>query len=985
MTLPSALGARFAAALTLIGLGVPCLALSPHKLITQYSRNTWNQEQGLPQDTVQAIAQTVDGYLWLGTAEGLVRFDGYEFVVFDKEHDPLPSNSITALAAMADGSLWIGTPSGLVHYREGRFTTFTTREGLPDLAIAELYSGHSGVLWIVAGLHLVRLHSGHFETYSPGRDIPLTSVRAVCEDRTGELWVGGFGGIAKLVGGKFETVVPGIALREHMISAMIADRGNNLWIAGSQGVFVRSAAGALRRYNSKSGLPDNLVRALREDRDGNIWAGTNGGIARFEGGRFTAPACSESQPREVVLSLFEDREGDLWAGGNNGLTRFRDDIFTVYGKNEGFPSDLPNAVFEDRAGRIWAGFLDRGLLLLSGRGSPRLFSTRDGLASDEVFAVREALGGDLLISTRKGLTRVHRGAFSTYLVRDPLERRTVYDAVQDGRGRLWLAMPGGLGELVGRRFHVAVPGGPLLSSAFGVLCAGKDDTIWAGTLGKGLWSVRHGAARQFTTADGLASNGIRSLFEDSDGVLWIGTFGGGLNALRNGKFEAFTAKDGLLSNNVNHVIDAGEYLWLSTTRGICRLEKSQLRDFAAHRTPRLTPVNYGVEDGLRSAQWAPGNFVAGGGIQSSDGRLWFPTSKGLAVLAPNAKAPQLTALSVHILSIAAENRLLDLSTAAKLRPGGTRLQIRYAAIHLSAPERIEYSYRLEGLEKEWVHAAGRRSINYNNVPHGDYRFRVRAQLPDGPAGEETYSFSVSPHNYETAPFIALCILAVLAAIAAIYRLRLQRIRNAFRLVLEERLRLAREIHDTLAQGFVGISSQLEAVAMCMPKEAQTASQHLGLAQKMARYSITEARRSVMDLRASALEKEGLAAALESGARSWARESGVDVELDIVPPKLELPREMQQQLLRIAQEAVANALKHAAPSTIRVRLHAQGGKLFLRIADDGRGFEGQTVFSTSGGHFGLVGMRERAQRVGGQLRVDSKPGRGTAVEAIVPFE
>jgi signal transduction histidine kinase len=339
---------------------------------------------------------------------------------------------------------------------------------------------------------------------------------------------------------------------------------------------------------------------------------------------------------------------------------------------------------------------------------------------------------------------------------------------------------------------------------------------------------------------------------------------------------------------------------------------------------------------------------------------------------------------VHLVAMTADGLPVDLGRAARLAPGSQRIQVRYTAIHLSAPERVQYSYKLEGLDAEWVWAGGRRVIDYNSLRHGPYRFTVRAHLPGGPISQETYSFELLPQFYETAWFRLLCAALVLACAWAVFRLRVRQIRYRFALVLEERARLAREIHDTLAQGFVGISSQLDAVAMCLPDETAPARKYLDMARKMARHSLTEARRSVMDLRASVLEGQDLAAALESSTRLWTAGSGVDVDVDVSGPRTTLTEEAEQQLLRIAQEAVTNALKHAGASRIRVKLDLETRRLFLRIVDNGRGFEQQDAFSSQGGHFGLIGMRERAERLGGELRLASQPGGGTEVEVKVPL-
>ncbi len=955
-------------------------ALDPHKSLTQYSRRVWTQQDGLPQDTIRTVAQTSDGYLWIGTDEGLARFDGYEFTSFDKAHGELPSNSITALAPTADGSLWIGTPNGLTLYRDRRFRTYTTRDGLPDNSITNLSTDHAGAVWAVAGISLSRFQAGKFTNFAPGPGFPVTSARTVFEDRHHDLWVAGFSAVGRFAGGVFTEVLGEAQMGGHFITAMAEDQQDNLWLGGNYGIIVISRDGRVqRRFDSADGMPNPYVRALWCDRNGTIWVGTNEGLARFDGNRF------ERLPQDTpaqVRCLFEDREGDLWVGASTGLARFRDDLFTAYGRSEGLPSDDPNTVFQDSHGRLWVGFHDSGLMLLEG-GPRHVYTTRDGLPNNEIFSIRETGNGDLLIGAREGMARMHDGKFTRFKPSDPLARFSVFDVLEDSAGRTWLATGGGLGELVGNRYQVVIPGEPMLIAAVVTLSEDGSGGLWAGTYGKGLWHIGGGERHLYTTAEGLPSDAIRSLERDPDGTLWIGTFGGGLAAFRGGKFHSFTQKDGLLSDNVAHVVNDGKSLWLSTTRGICRVWKQQLREFSEGKRRNIDAENFGVEDGLRSAQAAAGYPVGAGACRTSDGRLWFSTSRGLAIYDPRSPRHTQMAPSVQIVDVTAEGHALNLGQPV-LSPDSDRLQFRYTGIHLSAPERIQYSYMLEGLDKQWVNAGTRRLINYNSLPHGHYRFLVRAAIPGGPVGEGAWSFTLQPHYYETAWFRAMAGAALLGLCWLIYQARLRQIRKRFALVLEERARLAREIHDTLAQGFVGISSQLDAVALSMPAEESPARKYLDMARKMARHSLTEARRSVMDLRSSVLENQDLAAALEAGTRLWTAGAPVDVTVDVTGAPVKLKEDVEQHLLRIAQEAVTNVVKHARATKIAIKLHRDTRKLRLRIVDNGRGFEHGDAFSSRDGHFGLIGMRERAERMGGELRLDSHPGEGTQVEVMVPL-
>jgi len=953
--------------------------LDPRKSLTQYTRTNWTQKDGLPEDVINAIVQTTDGYLWLGTDEGLARFDGYDFTLFTQDTSKLPSNSVTALAAGPDGSLWVGTAKGLAHYKDRQFHVYTTNEGLPDNFIAHIYVDHTGIVWTAGGGSVARLDNKKITAFVGGKDIPF-SARTVYEDRHHVVWVAGFSGLAEFVGGRFVSRVTSAELGGNLLTVLVGDNNDNLWMGGGKGIARRSADGKVTKFETREGLPDVFTRALWVDHHGSLWAGTNAGLARLGNNRFTSLADEKAGDLNVVWCLYEDREGNVWVGANTGLSRLRDDVFTSYGRSEGMPGDDPNTLFQDHLGRLWVGFHNSGLMLFSPGGN-RVFTTRDGLPSNEIFSIRERRDGNLLLGTRGGVVTMRGTAFSTYRPTDANGRTLLLDALEDSSGNLWLATQSGLAQLRDDKLRIVVPGGPFIVDLAVVLAAGSDGAIWAGTSGRGLWRIQGETKRQFTTADGLSSDQIHSLYQDRDGTLWIATFGGGLNAFRRGNFVHFAARDGLPSDNISHITDDGESLWLSTTRGICRVSKQQLRDFSDGKIKKLQPTNYGVEDGLRSAQLSFG-YIAGGGSRTSDGRVWFPTTRGIAVIDPHERQQSGPAPTVFLVDGAVDGKAVDFSKSPQLQPGSDRIQIRYSAIHLSAPERIQYSHKLEGLDQNWVQAGGRREINYNSLAHGKYRFLVRAELPGGLATENAYAFELLPEFYETTWFRLLSAVALVGGAWGIYQLRLRRLRHWFALVLEERARLAREIHDTLAQGFIGISSQLDAVAMALPEDLNQASQDLALAQRMARYGITEARRSVVDLRASVLEGQNLGAALHSGAQIWTAGSGVDVDVDVSGAQDPIPDEAERHLLRIAQEAVTNAVKHAGASKIWVSLQIDSPNLCLRIIDNGSGFELQDAFSSAGGHFGLIGMRERAERLGGDLQVATHPGGGTKVEVKV---
>lgn len=968
-------------------------ALDPSRRVTQSIHRIWNQEDGLPQDTVRALAQTPDGYLWIGTDEGLARFDGYEFTPFSRRSGALPSNPVAALTVANDGALWVSTPAGLVRYKDGVFHTLTRNDGLPVSSVTSLTAEivrskqqRTGKVWVVAGDTVCEVQAGRareaeFEPASAHRNARVVSVAP-----DGALWVAGFQGVFRVDGKHARVVVPAAKLRGSMATALRIDTDGTAWVGLSDGLLSVSPDGTKTvRYRTREGLPDDFVRALLRDRHGALWAGTNGGLARFEHGRFAGVTGGSNAEQDWVRSLFEDREGNLWVGTNTGLNSYHDGRFTLYSRQEGLPGDKPTVVHQDRAGAVWIGFHDRGLFRF--RPAPSVhYTTTNGLPSNEIFSIRDAADGALLVGTREGAVVIENGQIRRLPVPDPLHRRIVLDALEDRSGQTWAASPGGLIRFErGRGVRVA-GGGPTGNEGIIALAETPDGAVWAASYGGDLWEIRGRRITHYGTADGLPAEQFRSLSTGRDGTLWIGTVGGGLVWRRNGRFYHCGASEGLPSDNIAIIVEdrAGD-IWLGTTQGICHVTKASLDTFTAGQAKKIRADLLGVSDGLRSAQCAPA-FASGSGELTSDGWLWFPTAQGLALLNPAAPAPERMAPSLVISLSEFDGKVSDLLQERQFGPGDGRAIFRYTGIHLRAPDAVRYMFRLDHVDRDWVNSGTRRTAGYSNLSPGRYLFHVRAEA-GGRLSETQYAFLVRPHYYQTAWFACLCGVALLGVLWGVWQLRLQRLRARFQLVLNERARLARELHDTLAQDFVGLSTLLDAASMRLAEDASSARQYLDLARKMVRHSLTEARRSVMDLRAAVLQGQSLSEALRSAAPLWVAGSRLKVWVEADGEAAKLPDEEEQHLLRVAQEALHNAAHHSKGNNAWVRLsytQANGGvQVRLGVRDDGQGFDPQGTFDPAAGHFGILGMQERAERIGGTFRLESRPGGGTLVEVSAP--
>lgn len=972
----------------LVLIGVPVAgAERPSKLLSQYSHSVWTQVQGLPQDSARQVVQSQDGALWIGTDEGLARFDGFEFQLFSKGEGQLPSPSVTALAAASDGSIWIGTAVGLTRYHKGVFKTYTVQNGLPDNGIASLSDDHAGGLWIAAGLWLSHFRDGKFTNFKLDDAMPGGAVRSVEAESADSVWVAGYGAVGRFRNNHFERIVEGGEFDGQVALSLSRTRAGDLLLSGTSGLYVLSPDGKRRRYTSSDGLPDTLVRAAMEDHHGYLWVGTNSGLARITDHGVETLNDDALRPHDWVWSILEDRESCVWVGTNSGLHRFCDEPLTVYTKHEGLPGDQPTAVAQDRRGRIWVGFHDNGL----GYYEKDVFKRFTDLPSQEVFTIAETQDGDLLVGTRAGASRVHGNHLITYTPTDALNRHGVFAVLEDERQRVLMGTNSGVLRIDKNMRSPAeslIPGGTLFSDAVVALALDAKSGFWAGTYGHGLWHWTEHGTHRYTLAEGLPSDQIRSVDVDPDGTLWIGTFGAGLVVRRQDKFYHFDSSSGLPSDNVSYIIDDQHgSLWLATTRGLALVPKADL--LRAIRAPgsALRIRLFGVGEGLKTAQCAPGYPTAGGGVRTNDNRLWFPTAYGLAVTRPEELQQRPSPPQAVMAEMVVDGRRINLSSDIVLPPSSQRIEFHYSALRLSAPESIRFQYLLEGLDKNWIDAGRRRVADYNSLRYGRYRFHIRALDASGSAigRESSVDFYREPHIYETWWFYAFLVLSVAGLAWMLYQWRMQQIRHGFTLVLAERARLAREIHDTLAQGFVGISSQLDAVAMLLPRDPERATRILDLARKMTQYSLKEARRSVMDLRAEALVDRNLPEALESTVKMMTAGRSVQAHVEfagVMPP---LAKDAEQQVLRIAQEAVANALKHSGAAEVRVRLEGSPQQLNLTVADNGQGFAHENAFQSAGGHFGLLGMRERAGQIGGHLELVSEPGHGTKVSLSVPIQ
>jgi signal transduction histidine kinase/ligand-binding sensor domain-containing protein len=965
--------------------------LDPERPAGEFARRAWQTDSGLPQNTVHSIAQTPDGYIWVATEEGLARFDGLSFKVFDRQNTPaLKSNDVRALLVGSKGGhLWVCTAAGVTLLYADKWRTFTTADGLAGDDVAAAYEDRTGAVWFATSAGLSRWKEGKFTSFTTKDGLAGGGVLAVAEDTgdpAGNVWVGTDSGLSRFREGRFESFGAAEGLPPGGVSAIARGEDGCLWLGTPSGLACLRGEG-VRTYTTADGLPADRVTSLREGSGGDLWVGTAAGLARMRGGRFeTFEGEDDGLSDGIILSIFEDAEGSLWVGTESeGLTQLKDRKFTTYTTREGLASDLVKSIYEDRQGGVWVGTYGGGLSLLKD-GRVRNFTTEQGLPSNIVLSLAEGADGALWVGTPDGLSRLRDGRFTTYTSAEGLPNDFVRSIYADRAGALWVGTRGGLARMRGEEFETYTTAEGLPDNFVGTIYEDANGVLWVGTLG-GLSRFEGGSFKTYTTREGLSDNVVISIHGDGEGRLWIGTNGGGLNLFKDGRFTPFTTRDGLPNDTIYRVLEDGRRrLWMSCNKGVFRLDKSELEEFAAGRRRALNPVVYGTADGMRTRE------CSGGGHPSAwrdrQGRLWFSTIKGVAAIDPEHTPTNRHPPPTVVEQVLVDGEAVAASPDLSLPPGRSRFDFYYAGLSFVAPEKVRYRYMLEGFDRDWVDGGDRRVAYYTNLGPGEYNFKVIASNNDGVWSSQpaTFRFRLRPHFYRTYWFYALAAVCFGLLGWQLYALRLRQVRERYAAVLQERNRIAREIHDNLAQEILGISVQLEIVARTMASAPDAARKHLDRARALVRSSVAEARRYVWDLRSQSLDERDLPAALAEMTRRLTAEGGVQTQFSVGGTFRPLPPQVENNLLRIGQEAVGNAVRHAQAKNLSVSLDFGAREVRLEVKDDGRGFDPAAYNDGGrGGHFGLVGMRERAEQMGGTAAVNSAPGAGTEVTVRVPIE
>ena len=982
----------------------------------------WQKDPGLPQGPVRALAQTAEGYLWVGSDEGLARFDGLRFVPLGAR-EGLESGPITALLGDSRGALWIGSAeNGLSCWQSNRLTRITTREGLPTNSITALAEDAAGRIWVGTQAGLKVWQNGQWVTLKGAESFQGQRITTLFGDWQGRMWIG-VKGVGVFHFAK-DTLTPlmGDATEELLKDShcLLMDQAGRLWIGAGDDLVLCQEGAHWHHYRIPRQQARGCISALAEEPDGTVWAGSaGGGLVQLKDGRPIALPASSGLAGSLINALLTDSEGGLWAGTDAGLNRLRRKSLFTLSQSEGLGFGAAQGLAEVVPGVVWVGKSNGGLYRWDGKSFSRLLAAGLSPHDSQITALLVTRDGFCWVATTNNLL----------LYKDPIAAAdevaviktaepNISSLAEDPDGGLWLGTR--CGKLWELRQGVWMAR-PNLSqtNAITSLVADPDGSIWVGTDGNGLYRLKPGGLQRFGKADGLLSEAIRALYLDERGSLWIGTSEGGLSRWRNGRISSFTTRDGLADNTVSQILedDAGR-LWLGGSRGIACVSKGRLDELAAGKISGVYPQLFGRAEGMLSEECSGGFCPAG--LKTQSRMLWFSTAKGVAVVNPRfqaAAAPVPKTVLEEVLVDDVPNPLLPNHGARPASPGSRagaeepdlarlcidpgkhQIEFRYTGLGLDAPERIRFRYRLEGLDNDWVDAGSRREARYNYVPPGDYQFRVASCNGDGvwADSESGVALTVLRRFWQTWWFLTSAGVCLMASVVGTARLmerrKLQRHLKRLeqeRALERERTRIAQDLHDEMGAKLCRISflSEHARRGTLQPRELQEQIASISDASREVLHSLDEI---VWAVNPQNDTLEHVASYIGQYAEEYFQMTGIECELDIPTqlPRHPLSSQIRHHLFLAAHEALTNILKHSGATRARVSMACAGDLFEITISDNGRAFdlsciEAKTESAAGAAGDGLTNMSQRLADIGGSCHIQSAPGQGTTIRFAMPL-
>lgn len=980
--------------------------------LAQYRFDQWTADNGLPQNSVYSIKQTRDGYLWFTTLDGLVRFDGVKFTVFNKSNSPgIINNRFNSLFETPNGDLWAGTEeSGVLRYHQGRFTNYGAENGLVNLTnLPGINGDKDGNLVLLSNdFQIYRFSDEKFSLVSAETDTTSDVPAALSEN----IFIYCFGGEeekqilclsnGKLLKFRLEDGIPSLNFLSR-----IQDMDGTFWV-------LTTDAGIIQLKNGKVveiyAPPDLLseepllltsgmrISLLSKDKQGALW------LTDLKTRRKELLTSHPPEPLKNVQAQFgtanlpdirsgyEDQEGNIWLGTlREGLFRVRKQVITTYSKTDGLSENNVYPILEGRNGVIWIGTAKGVFKYQNG-----IFTPIEPIKNYYIDALGENASGQLLISSGSSVFVLEENHLRKLYQGPPYV--PIWAIYTDHENALWIGGDKGLFRIKDNITTTFTTKEGLAGDNVKIIIDDKNGGMWIGSYG-GLTHYKDGKFEKWTAAEGLPTPTIRSLYLDADNALWIGSYDSGMARFKDGRFTHYNTNNGLYNDGAFQILeDEQRNFWISSNRGIYRVRKDELNELAEGKRNSITSIGYGKSDGMLNVECNGGRMP--GGIKARDGRLWFPTQDGVAVINPLTVKPNPQPPSVIIEGIKIDNQSVSVETLnsalgnsqppINLTPQQQNFEIEYTALSFINSENLRFKYKLDGLDNEWIDAGTRRTAYYPHVQPGDYTFRVIAANSDGVWNESgaVVKITVLPPFYRTWWFFTLSVLGFFGLVFLLYRRRVSQLEQAkkaqeelsrrlIELQENERKRIAGELHDSLSQNLVIIKNRAM-MSLSEPENIEHTLEQMEEIADAAAESLTEVREIAANLRPFQIDRLGLTKAIQSLIRK-AASSHLEITSQIDNIDGILQPEMQINLYRILQESLNNIIKHSNASQANIIIEKTEKTIKIEIKDNGKGFDTNTrVRDNEVGGFGLTGMNERARILGTVLNIESTPGNGTSI-------